>query len=81
MTEQHETREIETTGKSECITSVSVTIYPRCIVALSDADHITQYQMDKALEREFPEHVFYFNAYGGKYTRRADAARFPNDGV
>ncbi len=83
MTPNYETREIETAGKSECITFVSVIIYPYPypIVAISDSDHITQAQMRRTLDREFPQHTFTFNGNGGKYTLRADAARWPGDGV
>ena len=81
MTPNYETREIETTGKSKCITSVSATVYPNAIVAISDSDHITQYQMRRTLTREFPHHIFVFNNQGGEYTLRADAERFSNDGV
>ena len=74
-------REIQTTGRYQCITSVSATVYPHKIVAISDSDHITQYQMRRTLTCEFPQHTFVFNDTGGKYTLRADADRWPGDGV
>ncbi len=77
----YENLEIETTGRYQCITTVSATVYPHSIVAISDADHITQHQMRRALVGEFPDHTFIFNNTGGKYTLRADASRFPNDGA
>ena len=81
MTPNYEILEIKTTGRYQCITSVSVNIYPNAIVAISDAEHITQFQMRRALTREFPMHTFIFNKSGGKYTHRADAERFANDGL
>ncbi len=81
MTPNYDTREIETTGRYQCITSVEAIIYPRSIVATSDSDHITPQQMHQALRREFPRHTFTFNGLGGSYTLRADASRFPNDGL
>ena len=80
MTPNYEILEIETTGRRGCITNVSVIIYPRNIVATSDGEHITECQMEKALDRQFPRHVFYFNEFGGDYIR-ADADRFTDDGV
>ncbi len=77
----HETREIETTGRSECLTTVSAYIGAFIIVALSNAKHITVEQMKRTLEREFPHQNFFFNRFGGKGTIRADAERRPNDGV
>ena len=77
----YETRKIETAGRYQCITFVDAIIYPQAIVATSDSDHIAQYQMRRALDREFPRHTFVFNDTGGKYTLRADADRFPGDGV
>ena len=77
----YETRDIQATGRQQCITSISTIVYPRVIVAISDSDHITQYQMRLALNREFPRHSFVFNGNGGKYTLRADAARWVGDGI
>ena len=77
----YEEREIWTTGRRECITCITVTVYLTAIVALADADQITQYQMRRALDREFPRHAFTFNDTGGKYTLRADANRWIGDGV
>ena len=76
----YEEREIWTTGRRGCNTSVSATIYPRSIVATSDGAHITESMMEKALDREFPRHVFYFNLHGRDYIR-CDADRFTEDGV
>ena len=76
----YEEREIWTTGRRGCNACVNATIYPRSIVATSDGEHITERQMEKALDREFPRHVFYFNGFGGDYIR-ADADRFTDDGV
>ena len=75
----YETRKIESTGRYQCITFVDIVIYPNALVATSDADHITQYQMRRALAGEFPHHSFTFNDTGGKYTLRADAERFADD--
>ena len=77
----YETREIWTTGRQQCSINVSVIIYPNTIVATADADHITQHQMRQTLSREFPQHSFIFNNQGGRYTIRADAGRWPFDGV
>ena len=78
----YEEREIETTGRYQCITNVSATIYPHSIVATAEGEHITERQMERALNREFPRHTFVFTACGGggDYIR-CDADRFPNDGV
>ena len=80
-TPNYETRNIEATGRCQCITFVDAIIYPNSIVAISDSDHITQYQMRRTLDREFPRHTFIFNDTGGRYTLRADARRFTDDGV
>ncbi len=77
----YDTKEIDCIGRYQCITSVSITIYPDIIVATSDSDHITEYQMQRALAQEFPRHAFTFNDTGGKYTLRADANRWAGDGV
>ena len=76
----YEEREIWTTGRRGCDTSVSATIYPHIIVATACPESITERQTEKALNREFPRHTFVFNGFGGHYIR-CDADRFPNDGV
>ena len=79
-TPSYETREIETIGRYQCITSVYATVYPHTIIATGDAEHITQHQMKKMLDREFPRHTFVFNLYG-RDCLRADADRWTGDGV
>ena len=77
----YETREIWTNGRRSGIACVTATIYPHSIVTTADSDHITEYQMERALGREFPRHTFHFNGHGGRHTLRADADRWTNDGI
>jgi hypothetical protein len=67
-----------TRGRRGCNACINVTIYPHSIVATADPEHITPSMTKRALGKEFPRHVFYFNANGGDYIR-VDADRFTDD--
>lgn len=75
----YEERELWTTGRRGCVACVQVAIYPHSIVATAEPDHITERMMKKALNREFPRHIFYFSNI--EWHHRADADRWTNDGV
>ena len=74
-----ETREIQTEGKRGCTASITVFFYPDILVATADGYLIEAHQVETALHREFPQHMFVFGLDGD--TIRADAARWLNDGA
>ena len=76
----YEEREVWIIGRYKCTVCAIATIYPKSIVATAEIERVTVHQMKNALSREFPRHNFYLNADGRGYLR-ADAARFPGDGV
>lgn len=76
----YETREIWAKGRRSGVACVTATVYEHSIVATADGEHITERQMEKALNREFPRHTFYFNQMGG-CDIRCDANRWTGDGV
>lgn len=80
MTPNFEEREIWTIGRRGSTACVTATIYLNSIVATACPESVTEHQVEKALNREFPRHTFVFNGFGGHYIR-CDADRFPNDGV
>ena len=71
--------EIWTSGKQGCVACINTIVSRHIIIATSEGKHITKPQMEKALNREFPQHTFVFSPY--TYFLRADAFRFPNDGL
>lgn len=70
-------REIWTTGRRGSVVCINVLVYPHSIVATADAQGITERMMEKALNREFPRHTFYWSAH----EMRADADRWVGDGL
>jgi len=51
----YQTQQIWTNGRKSGIACVTAVVYDNgAIVASSEAEHITEFQMHKALEREFP---------------------------
>jgi hypothetical protein len=51
----YQTQQIWTSGRKDGIACVTAVVYDNgAIVASSEAEHITEFQMHRALEREFP---------------------------
>lgn len=51
----YQSQQIWTNGRKGSITCITATVYENgAIVASSEPEHITEHQMRKALEREFP---------------------------
>lgn len=71
--------EIWTSGKQGCVACINMIISRNIIIATSEGKYITQHQMRRALKCEFPQHTFSFAPY--THFLRADALRFPDDGV
>ncbi len=71
--------EIWTSGKQGCVACINMIISRHTIIATSEGKHITKPQMERALKHEFPQYTFFFSPY--TYFLRADAWRFPSDGV
>lgn len=52
-------KQIWTNGRKSCVTCISVTVYrDGSIIASSEAAHITEFQMHRALQKEFPDIEF-----------------------
>ena len=69
----YEEKEIYARGRYDSNICIEVVIYPKAIVAMAASEHLTQYQMKRALAREFPGYTF--SIQEDNWFMRADAKR------